>query len=242
MTAEGPRSRRAPLHPVQREMAVRGGSQCGYCTPGFVCSMAAEFYRAGRLPADQDDGTTRRARRARCQRLRPARAQRQPVPLHRLPADQGRRVRARRAGRRRRRSRPAATSRRRRRPPRPGCTPARRRARPAGRPGRGAAAPARRSARGRAWSRARTDWGVEVNLRGRRAALVVAIDRLPELRGLSVGDDEIRLGAALTLTEIERRLDGRLPLLAELFPQFASPADPQRRDARRQPRHRLADR
>ncbi|HET9649263.1 MAG TPA: 2Fe-2S iron-sulfur cluster-binding protein, partial [Microlunatus sp.] len=36
------------LHPVQREMAVRGGSQCGYCTPGFVCSMAAEFYRAGR--------------------------------------------------------------------------------------------------------------------------------------------------------------------------------------------------
>ena len=36
------------LHPVQREMAVRGGSQCGYCTPGFVCSMAAEFYRTGR--------------------------------------------------------------------------------------------------------------------------------------------------------------------------------------------------
>src|SRR3954447_3995667 len=36
------------LHPVQHEMAVRGGSQCGYCTPGFVCSMAAEFYRAGR--------------------------------------------------------------------------------------------------------------------------------------------------------------------------------------------------
>ena len=36
------------LHPVQHEMAVRGGSQCGYCTPGFVCSMAAEYYRAGR--------------------------------------------------------------------------------------------------------------------------------------------------------------------------------------------------
>src|SRR3954452_6728289 len=38
------------LHPVQHEMAVRGGSQCGYCTPGFVCSMAAEFYRGGRAP------------------------------------------------------------------------------------------------------------------------------------------------------------------------------------------------
>ena len=36
------------LHPVQREMAERGGSQCGYCTPGFVCSMAAEYYRTDR--------------------------------------------------------------------------------------------------------------------------------------------------------------------------------------------------
>jgi xanthine dehydrogenase small subunit len=64
---------------------------------------------------------------------------------------------------------------------------------------------------------------VEVNLKGVRAPAVVAVDRLPELRGLTVGDDEIRIGAALTLTEVERRLDGRLPLLAALMPQFASP-------------------
>ncbi|HEY7010146.1 MAG TPA: 2Fe-2S iron-sulfur cluster-binding protein, partial [Jatrophihabitantaceae bacterium] len=42
------------LHPVQYEMAVRGGSQCGYCTPGFVCSMAAEYYRPDRAPNGHD--------------------------------------------------------------------------------------------------------------------------------------------------------------------------------------------
>ena len=67
-----------------------------------------------------------------------------------------------------------------------------------------------------------TDWGVEVNLRGTRAASVIAIDRLPELRGLVADADRIEIGAALTLTEIERRLDGSVPLLAQLFPQFAS--------------------
>ena len=32
-----------------------GGSQCGYCTPGFACSMAAEYYRPGR-GVDGDEG------------------------------------------------------------------------------------------------------------------------------------------------------------------------------------------
>ena len=50
VTAEGLGAPGA-LHPVQREMAYRGGSQCGYCTPGFICSMAAEYYRPDRTPA-----------------------------------------------------------------------------------------------------------------------------------------------------------------------------------------------
>jgi xanthine dehydrogenase small subunit len=36
------------LAEVQQAMASGGGSQCGYCTPGFVMSMFAEHYRPGR--------------------------------------------------------------------------------------------------------------------------------------------------------------------------------------------------
>jgi xanthine dehydrogenase small subunit len=39
------------LTEVQQAMAAGGGSQCGYCTPGFVMSMFAEHYRPGRSGA-----------------------------------------------------------------------------------------------------------------------------------------------------------------------------------------------
>ena len=49
-TVEG-LSRDGKLSEPQRAIAEGGGSQCGYCTPGFVVSLFAEYYRPGRTGA-----------------------------------------------------------------------------------------------------------------------------------------------------------------------------------------------
>ena len=89
-----------------------------------------------------------------------------------------------------------------------------------------------------------TDLGVEVNLRGRRPAYVVAIDRLPELREVSTGDrrhrdrDRCRAHPQRGRGGARRgRAAARRGLAAVRLA-----ADPQRRDDRRQPRHRVPDR
>ncbi len=59
------------LHPVQACLVDHGGSQCGFCTPGFAVSLFEGYYRP--------------ECRERWQTQRPA--LRQSLPLHGLPAD-----------------------------------------------------------------------------------------------------------------------------------------------------------
>ncbi|MFD6698449.1 MULTISPECIES: xanthine dehydrogenase small subunit [unclassified Microbacterium] len=211
------------LHPVQAKLAEAGGSQCGYCTPGFACSMAGEYYRADRTPADDAHGTdddtcpvhdpehgpngfdlhALSGNLCRCTGYRPIRdaAYTLGSPESDDPLQQ-------------RLARPA---------PEPVATDAEvdgaRFVRPATLPEVLRILHDEKDALLVAGS---TDWGVEVNIRGRRAPLVVAIEQLPELRTLTLADEYVEIGAALPLSEIEKRLDGRIPLLAQLFPQFAS--------------------
>ena len=42
---QNPKSKIGRLHPVQQKMVELHGSQCGYCTPGFICSLFEGFYR-----------------------------------------------------------------------------------------------------------------------------------------------------------------------------------------------------
>jgi len=238
VTAEGLGAPGA-LHPVQQEMAVRGGSQCGFCTPGFVCSMAAEFYREGRCPAGEADATTSVDWAGNGHAVPPGREGDESsggdhehgpngFDLHALSGNL-----CRCTGYRPIRDAAYALG-----EPVADDPLAARRAEPAPGP-----APTRLTGEGGEFVRpadlaealdllaerpdaqlvaGSTDWGVEVNLHGARPALVVAIDRLPELRELAWSDDAVEIGAALSLSEVERRLAGRVPLLEQLFPQFAS--------------------
>ncbi|MGO4189698.1 xanthine dehydrogenase small subunit [Pseudarthrobacter sp. TAF60_1] len=238
ITAEGlgtvsvPGAAREDLHPVQQEMADRGGSQCGYCTPGFICSMAAEYYRPDRSPAQasaqQETGTgavgeghatdhergpngfdlhALSGNLCRCTGYRPIRdaAYALGTPSAADPLLE-------------RQSRPAPDAKHTRAA----------HARAEGgarflRPGTLAEVlqilqenPDAKLVAGA------TDLGVEVNLRHSRPSLVLAIDRLDDMRTLELDAGQVEIGAALTLSEAERGLGGQVPLLSQLFPQFAS--------------------
>ena len=70
-TVEGAASPDGVLHPVQQAMVDQHGSQCGFCTPGFIMSMVSAHTNGA---TDHDDQLAK-----------------QPLPLHRIRADHPRR-------------------------------------------------------------------------------------------------------------------------------------------------------
>jgi xanthine dehydrogenase small subunit len=70
ITVEGLRDDDGGLHPVQQAMVEAHGSQCGFCTPGFVMSLFA-LYRDNPSPSRRDVDDALAGNLCRCTGYRP---------------------------------------------------------------------------------------------------------------------------------------------------------------------------
>jgi xanthine dehydrogenase small subunit len=189
------------LSEVQEAMANGGGSQCGYCTPGFVMSLFAEQYRTGR--SGLCDPEELGGNLCRCTGYRPIRDAALalgPAPegsfLERLarPAPRLERFDYENAGARF--SRPATLD---------GCLKIL------------ADDPSARLISGG------TDMAVEANLRLRRWPHLVSLEAIAELREFSETADFVMIGAALPLNEIALRWRDAPAVIQQWLRLFASP-------------------
>ncbi len=191
------------LHPVQRALVTLGGSQCGYCTPGFVMSLFCEYYRPGRTVPDPEAIA---GNLCRCTGYRPiadalagldVEVPRDRFVLQLATSDS--------------RAQPLIYAAGEHQFVRPETL--------AQLFGVLADHPEALLVAGG------TDVMVDVNQRYRRQRVLVSLDALVELKGISSSADEWRLGAGSTLTELERGLrafEDAPQLLDQLWPLFSS--------------------
>ena len=185
-TVEGIAAPDGTLHPVQQAMIAHHGSQCGFCTPGFITTMATAH-----LNGDTDHDTALAGNLCRCTGYAPIIraaeiAEQAPIPEHMNDA---------------------------------ALLPA---LHIADEPQAGAELPTTPDALA-TWLNENpegtliagaTDVGLWVTKDFRALGPVVFLNRIPELAGVTVGKDDIRIGAATTLTDL-------LPVMAEHHPAFA---------------------
>ena len=201
VTVEGIAAPSGALHPVQRLMAEGGGSQCGYCTPGFVVSLACEYYRPGRTRYDPEAIS---GNLCRCTGYRPIVDAARALPA--VPADDPH-ARALLAA-----------------PPALGTVVEPRFARPSNLAALWAACARLPDA---VFIAGGTDQMVYVNQRDQRFPALIALEAVDELRGFEGAPGQISIGAALTLAEVEERLAragmaAETAMLHQLLPLFSS--------------------
>ena len=201
---------------AQAAMAAAGGSQCGYCTPGFVISLFAEQHRPDR--AGPCETSALAGNLCRCTGYRPIRdaaASLGPAP----PGPFADRL-----------ARPT---------PALGPVTAAAFSRPL--TVEACVAILASSADARIVSGG-TDLGVESNLRHRRWPHLVSVEAVDELRVFSDGPDRVSIGAALPLAELERLWPHAPAAVREWLAAVRFAPHPEPGDPRRQSRHRLAHR
>ncbi len=194
-------ARERRLAEVQDAMIEHAGSQCGYCTPGFVVSLFAEQYRPGRCGPCEPHAMS--GNLCRCTGYRPIRdaalslgpappgwfrdRMKQPAPeLAAVSYGHGEAMFFR----------PDSLS---------DCLDLL------------AEHPSARLIAGG------TDLVVESNLRDRRFPVLISLEALAELRQFLDREDAVTLGAGLSLREIGENWTGAPSVLAEWLRLFASP-------------------
>jgi xanthine dehydrogenase small subunit len=205
VSVEGVARASGELHPVQQAMVERGGSQCGYCTPGFVVSLFCEYYRPGRRGYDPEAIS---GNLCRCTGYRPivdvARSLPEPAAddpwLCRLPTLPVEPVPVAHAAGAHCFLRPVEL---------------------------GEALHLSKTHPRATLIAGGTDLMVYANQRYRRYDTLIALDALPELKTFEWGERELVLGAGLSLSEIEQHLhhadtEHELGLLQQLLPLFSS--------------------
>lgn len=197
------------LHPVQRAMVDHYGSQCGYCTPGFVVSMFEAYYRSDVTqpnPAQVNDQLC--GNLCRCTGYRPIRDAMMDVLAQRSAvSDPDDRFAARL-------TEPVA-------PPESLSYVA------AGerffRPTTLAELFALKNRYGDARLVAGvTEIGVELNKKFKKFPTLISTEGVAELTQITATNAEWRIGAAATLTAIEEALAGEFPSIAKMLAVFAS--------------------
>jgi xanthine dehydrogenase small subunit len=189
------------LHPVQRALAEGGGSQCGYCTPGFVTSLFAEQYRPGRNGPCEVLALS--GNLCRCTGYRPIHDA--ALALGPAPKDEFQKRlhdAAPIVGSLAYTDGEASFN----RPASLAEALATLRTDPDSRPVAG-----------------NTDLGVESNLKYKKYPRLLSLEAIPDLALFRESEDQIEIGAALCLDELQSRWQSAPLVVREWFPLFASP-------------------
>ena len=193
-TIEGITAPDGTLHPVQSAMIKHHGAQCGFCTPGFITSMATAH-----LNGATDHDTQLAGNLCRCTGYAPIiraahEAAKAPVPAHMHD------------------------------------TPLLFAENTSGEPQAGAEPPTTLDAlatwldqnRNGTLIAGATDVGLWVTKDFRDLGPVAFLNRIPDLSGITITDTDIRIGAATTLTDVQRALGPLYPSLGELIRRYGS--------------------
>ena len=182
------------LHPVQSALVDCAGSQCGYCTPGFVMSLFVDYY-GGHLNDHTTEGNL-----CRCTGYRPIRAAAAMLDASERPPDRfsamltnrdvpaGGEVLGEFFS-------PASLD----------------------------EALALKSVYPEAvWIAGATDLGVNLSHGHSVAPAFIALDRIAALQQLQISADRVRIGAGVSLSRLETELAGVFPALDGMLPWFAA--------------------